>query len=105
MHIQKILQLLEVQEEMTEAILHILKASTLDEDIPVVNMLLQMTDVTSVIIQKDENGEMLSIQKWLVINVKVGQTEHINAQQEDWSHSKVITFLHVETQVIQVKNH
>jgi len=90
---------------MTKAILHISKASTLDEDIPIELFLLHMTEVTSVVIPIDENSEMLSTQKWPVINAKVGQTEIINVQQEDWSHPKVVAFLHVETQVIQVKKH
>jgi len=71
---------------MPEAILHISKANTLDEDVSIDFMVLQMTDVTSVIIQMDENSKMLSIQNPVVINTKVGQTEHINAQQEGWSH-------------------
>ena len=82
-HIQSILKVLEVQEEMTEAILHISKASTLDEDIPIVLFLVQTTEVTSVIIQLDENSEILSIRIWLVINAKVGQTDYVNAQRED----------------------
>ena len=74
---------------MTKAIPHISKASTLDEDIPIELFLLQMTEVTSVIIPMDENGEMLSIQKWLVLNAKVGQTEHIKlsrcrVRDRDW---------------------